>query len=246
MMKKSAILLSFLCSFCSLFAQFNTSSTSPEALDHYRDAREMANPIHAKQAFQLAIAADTNFVDAYDQLAALLGELAQYDSARHYYQLSLDKYPRGIRAHEGLARLYQIQGDFESALNQYQELLRHYPNYPPAYYGMALIHFSENNFPETIRDSEQALRLYLAANRPLPAADARMLAAQAYQSIGNYQEALKYLKASKKQFGDKPYYHYRVGMCYFMMGKSDKAEDCFVQAEQKGYKVPTHVRKKNN
>ncbi|MEM7660146.1 MAG: tetratricopeptide repeat protein [Bacteroidota bacterium] len=227
-----------------LFAQFNTGTTSPEAKSHYRTATQAANPVVAKQQLFQAIANDANFVDAYNQLANLYIDLEQYDSAAHYYETSLDRYPRGIRAHQGLARVCQLQGNFTGAVQQYEELLRHFPNYPPAFYGIALVQFNQNNYSETIRNSEQAMRLYLQANRPLPAADARMLAAQAYQQQGEYAQALKYLKASKKHFGDKAYFPYRIGMCYFMMGKPAKAEEYFAEAELKGYKVPTHVRQR--
>lgn len=243
-MKETAVFTFCFLLLFPIFAQFNTGTNSPDAKTHYFAATEAANPMLAKRYFFQAIEADTNYVDALNQLANLYAEMELYDSAVHFFETALERYPRGIRSHEGLARVRQLQGDFDGAVQQYESLLRHFSDYPPAYYGIALVHFNQNKYDETIRNSEQAMRLYLRANRSLAAADARMLAAQAYQKQGDYAQALKYLKASKKHFGDKAYYPYRIGMCYFMMGKTDKAEEYFVLAEMKGYKVPAHVRKK--
>ena len=226
----------------SLFSQFNTGSNSAEAAGFFAAAREQTNPVEAKALCLRALEEDTIFVDARNYLAELYWELEMSDSAMHFYQSSLDKYPRGVHAHEGLARMYQAQEEYDAAIFQYQQLLRHYPNYPPAFYGMAWVYFNQHDFESSIENSEKALRLYLAANRPEPAADARMLAAQAYLKDGNYNRAIKYFKASKKRFGDKPYYYYHLGECYLMAGKKEKAAELFTQAENMGYNLPVHLK----
>lgn len=230
----------------SLYAQFNTGSTSPTANNLFIAATKESNPKQAKTLCLKALQEDTLFVDARNFLAETYWALDRKDSALYYYQSSLEKYPRSIRAHEGLARLFQAREQYSSAIIQYQELLRHYPDYPPALYGMALVYFNINAFEESITHSEKAMKLYLAANRPQAAADARMLAGQAYLKHGNYNRAIKYFKASKKRFGDKPYFYYHLGECYLMQGNSDKASEFFATAESMGYHLPAHLKKKTN
>ncbi|MEM7375421.1 MAG: tetratricopeptide repeat protein [Bacteroidota bacterium] len=245
-MKRAAILCLLLTPFFlpSSFAQFNTGSNSSEAAALFQAAQKEQNPKLIKALCLKALTIDSIFIDARNYLAETYWNLNLTDSALSMYQSSLEKYPRGIRAHEGLARLYQKKGEHQTAILQYQELLQHYPGYPPALYGMAMVYFTQNQFPESIEYSEQAMRLYLAANRPEHAADARMLAGQAYLKHGNANRAIKYFKASKKRFGDKPYFYYHLGECYLMLGKTEKAEELFAQAQSRGYQIPMHLRKK--
>lgn len=245
-MKRSAVLCLLLLPFFlpSIFAQFNTGSNSAEAASLFQAAVKEKNPEQAKSLCLKALHKDSIFVDARNFVAETYWSLGKKDSALYYYQSSLEKYPRGIRAHEGLARLYQKQGENETAILQYQELLQHYPDYPPALYGMSMVYFSQNQFVESIHYSEKAMRQYLSANRPELAADARMLAGQAYLKNGNANRAIKYFKASKKRFGDKPYFYYHLGECYLMLGKADKAEESFAEAQARGYQIPMHLRKK--
>ncbi|MEZ4775624.1 MAG: tetratricopeptide repeat protein [Bacteroidia bacterium] len=239
----------FTCFFFSLYAQFQTSSNNPEAMAFYRSGEKLflaKNYDEAKNFYRNAIAVDANFVDAYNRLGESYRIMDQIDSSLYYYQQSLEVYPRGLKAHQELAAAFQLKGDFEAAIDQYKELLRHYPDYPQAYYGIALVHFNQREFPDAIRASEAAMRIYLSGKSYENAADARMLAGQAYMNLGDYEKAVQYFKASKKQVGDKPYYYYYLGFCYLRMGNKDKASENLAQAEVMGYKIPVNVKDELN
>lgn len=226
-------------------AQYNTRSSSPEAMQLFRDARLMAKAGDnepAKALLLKAIKIDPNFVDGYDVLADTYRDLNRVDSAIFYYKKSLEVYPRGIMAHQNLAAAYQVNQEFDAAINQYRELLRHYPDYPEAFHGIAIVHYNQSQFVEAIKNSEVAVRLYLSTNNALNAADARMLAGQACQKKGFDDKALKYFKASKKHFDDKPYYHYYIGLSYLNLGKKEKAREYMSRAELMGYQIPPYIK----
>ena len=235
----------FTCFSLPSFAQFNTSTIRPEARQLYQQAIQKGLQKDYQSARNLlfkALKEDSIFIDARNELAEVYRQMGMIDSSIHYYQTSLEKYPRGLDAHQKLAAAYQLKGDDDTAINQYQELLRHFPNYPQAYYGMALINYNRRHFEESIRGSEMALRLFNASKNNSNAADARMLAGQAYMKMGSYDVAIKYFKASKKHFEAKPFYHYYIGFCYLRTGKKDKANQYLSQAELMGYKVPKYVK----
>lgn len=234
----------FTCFSLLIFAQFDTSSRDPEALENFRSGEKLLAAkdfTEARNFFRKATKADPNYVDAFNRLAETYRLMEIVDSTIYYYKASLDIYPRGLDAHQSLAAAYQIKGDFEAAINQYRELLRHYKDYPQAYYGMALVHFNQREFPETIRASEAAMQIFMRGKSLVNAADARMLAGQAYMNLGEYNKALQYFKASKKYFSDKPYYYYYMGFCYLRLDKKEKAHENFNQAKRMGYKIPVNV-----
>ncbi|MDX2247886.1 MAG: tetratricopeptide repeat protein [Bacteroidia bacterium] len=242
---KFLLTLFFTCFIFFLHAQYPTRSTNPEALASFQSGERLWTARDYREAqnfFRKAVSTDGNFVDAYNRLAESFRMLDLIDSTILYYQKSLEVYPRGLKAHQDLAAAFQIKGDYQAAIDQYKELLRHYPDYPQAYYGMALVHFNQRQFPETIRTSEAAMRIFLSGKSFENASDARMLAGQAYMNTGDYEKAVQYFKASKKQMEDKPYYHYYLGFCYLRMGNKDKASENLAQAEVMGYKIPVNIK----
>lgn len=229
----------------SLLAQFSTTSMNAQALAAYQEGQNLlaiGDLPGALAATQRALRADTGYVDACDQLAEVFRGLEMLDSTQHYYARSLRLYPRNIRAHQGLAIAYQLQEDHEAAIDQYRALLSHHPGYPQAYYGLAKVYFALKQYEPAVEYSEQALRIYLRAEQAAPAADARMLAGQAYMNMGDYKQAIRYFKASERHVGQRPYYPYFLGFCYLRLGKKDKALGLLREAELRGFQLPNQVR----
>lgn len=207
---------------------------------------QAGNTERAKQLLLLTVAEDANFVNPLDDLGALYREAGVLDSAVYFFKRSLENAPRGVVAHQNLAAVYQLDGQYEAAIEQYRELLSYHRSYPEAYYGMALSYYNLEQYAACIQHAEIALGLYLNANQALHAADARMLAGQAYMYSGEYKQAIKYFKASRKHFEGRPYYHYYIGFSYLAMGDVKNARTYIDTAESMGYRVPQHIRNRLN
>jgi len=239
------VLLCITCSTSLTFAQRTyRGGRSVKAVQLYKRAdlqTQLGNEKLAKQLYLNAIHQDRNFTEAIDNLADLYRMNGMLDSAIHYYRTSLDTKPNGILARQNLAASYQLIGNYDQALETYHELLAYYPNYPEAYYGLAKVYIDKKDYFRGISHAEVALRKFMQSKEMVRAADARMLAARAYMLDRQYNTAKKYLKANKKYFEHKPFYHYYLGRCYAELDKTKKAEKYLNQAKRMGYRLPTYV-----
>ncbi len=230
------------------FGQYSGTATQAARLlyQEAKVAQQAGDLARAKQLLRLTVEEDPGFVNPLDDLGALYREAGQLDSAVFFFKRSLELNPRGVVAHQNLGATYQLNGQYEEAIEQYRELLSHHRSYPEAYYGMALAYYNLEDYPPSIQNAEIAMSLYLSANQSLHAADARMLAGQGYMYSGEYKEAIKYFKASRKHFEERPYYHYHIGFCYLGLGDLKSAREYIDQAELMGYRVPQHIRNRLN
>ena len=232
----------------STYGQYDGSATEGARL-LYQEAKQAirtGDVEQAKQLLRLTILEDAGFVNPLDDLGSIYREQGRLDSAVYYFQRSLAVSPRGVVAHQNLAAVYQLDGQYQAAIDQYRELLSYHRSYPEAYYGTALAYYNLEQYEPCIKYAESALSLYLAANQSLNAADARMLAGQAYMYSGDYKQAIKYFKASKKHFEARPYYHYYIGFSYLGMGNLKTAREYIDTAAAMGYRVPQHIRSRLN
>ncbi|RMG27779.1 MAG: hypothetical protein D6730_06495 [Bacteroidetes bacterium] len=195
-----------------------------------------------KTAYLRMVQEHPGYVPALDQLAGLYRSMGQLDSAIFYYQRSLELQPGGIIARQSLAAAYLVQEDYPTAISHYQQLIRQHPDYPEAYQGLARVYLAQKAYEKAIQNSEIALRWYLIAKKHEHAADARMLAGQAYMGIRDYKRAIKYFKASKKHFKDKAFYHYYIGYSYLRLNKEKEAMTYLRTAQNMGYQLPTYVK----
>lgn len=242
----------FLLLSCSLslstYGQYSGTATEGARLlyQEAKEAQQMGQMGRAKQLLRLTIAEDGNFVNPLDDLGSVYREQGVMDSAIFFFQRSLELNPRGVVAHQNLAAVYQLEGQYQAAIDQYRTLLSYHRSYPEAYYGTALAYYNLEQYDACIKYAESALGLYMAASQSLNAADARMLAGQGYMYSGDYKHAIKYFKASKKHFEDRPYYHYYIGFCYLGMGNDKSAREYIDKAAIMGYRVPQHIRNRLN
>lgn len=237
-------MIATLCPF-TLWAQFDTGTQSKKAQQAYEAGLEalQRNQIDdALDDFIAAVELDARYIDAYLALARTYVAADNLAGAIGAYSQVLDLYPRSIEAHQQLAATYQQMEAYDEAVEQYQLLLQHYPGYPKAYDGMARAYYAQKNYQAAIVSAEQAMAIYLRAGAYREAADARMIAAQGSIEIGEYEKALKYIKASKKQMEGTPAYYYYLGYCYYKMGKKEKAAENLRLAESLGYRVPDYLK----
>lgn len=196
----------------------------------------------AKSYALAALDIDPNYVAVMDFLAGFYRKKDKIDSTIYYYEQSLDVFPRNLEAHQNLAAAYLINEEFEQAIEQYKNLLKYYPGFPEAYYGLARVYINLARYQEGLRSSEYAMKLYENTARPKEAAEARELLAQCYLNLDENEKAIKYFKANRRFFHQKPFHHYYIGLAYLKSSKAKKAEESFAKAEEMGYDVPEHIK----
>lgn len=237
--------------------QFFTGTRSNLAKSHYDKAiveMESATWGKALESLDDALDADSSFIDAYLAHGIVCRQLYKKNEALKSFNKAISLYPRSLIAHEQLALLYQEMGYLEDAVNVYKQLLTHHPAYADGYVGLAKAFFglgeekastssteAVHAYMSCVKASDMAMRLYLRTENNRRAADVRLLAARAYMEVGDYNSALKYMKASKRQLEDKPYFHYYVGLCYFRKGDKEKAKSSFDAARSMGYQIPEYM-----
>lgn len=197
-----------------------------------------------KAVYIKAVNDNPTYVPNIDRLASYYRDLGKVDSAIYYYKRSLEIKGDGIIARQSLAAAYLVQEKHEEAIKQYKKILEKHPDYPEVYHGLARVYLSQKDYDKAIINSEVAMRWYLAGNKNLHAADARMLGGQAYMHKGDYKTAVKYFKACGKHLKDNAYYHYYIGFCYLKMGKTKNAEKFLAVAKEMGYQIPVYVKDK--
>ena len=115
---------------------------------------------HAEEAYQYAIAIDDGFVDAYEQLAEVYGELGQYDNAAHALhnalQHSNDKSYFNIK----LGDLFRRQNNFVSAAVYYRTAIKSDPLDDDAWVALATCYASMNDNDNACDVAERALRKF--------------------------------------------------------------------------------------
>lgn len=237
--------------------QFFTGTRSTKAKSHYDQAineMETATWGKALESLEDALEVDNDFIDAYLAHGIVCRQLYKKNQALKSFNKAISLYPRSLIAHEQLALLYQEMGRLEDAVNVYKQLLTHYPAYADGYVGLAKAYFGLGEdrantssteaihaFMSCVKASDMAMRLYLRTENNKRAADVRLIAGRAYMEAGDFNSALKYMKASKRQLEDKPYFHYYLGLCYFRKGDKDKAKSSFADARDMGYKIPQYM-----
>lgn len=239
--------LSVSCTWNSLKAQADYSPGHPisdQALSYFElgeKANQSGETAKAKALYYRAIYHQGNFVEAMDNLAVLYKQENHLDSARYFFEKSLSFRPDGIVANLNLAALNQLEGQTEPAIKAYQQLLKYHPNCAEGYYGLAMVYLNNKDGENAIKFAEFAMQLYMNNQQMEAAAEARMLAARGYMEQKNYKRAVKYVKACKKQFQDKPFYYYYLGLGNLKMGKNEDALENLEKAREMGYQLPTWV-----
>ncbi|MEO0472438.1 MAG: tetratricopeptide repeat protein [Bacteroidota bacterium] len=245
-----SILLLFLFSLQTSFAQIQTSSYNSQANALYESGQEANKEKRYKDAkalYQAALRLDPSFVNAMDGMASVYFVNGQLDSAIYFHQASIKVNPRHLLAHQRLIATYLKRGNYENAIQANQEVLKQFRNNPRIYaetlFGMANIYFGQKDYRSALPLSEEAMRIYLDGEQSESAAQARLLAAKSHMNLANYELAIRYFKAGRKYFGNQAFHHYYLGFCYLRSGKTDKADDYLRQAELMGYQIPPYIAK---
>ncbi len=152
----------------------------------------------AIKSYKQAIAVDTNYVDAYNNLGLTFYENGLPDSAEYYLQISLKKYPDGTTALQNIGLVYESKGQEEKALECYKKICTLNPQSPEGFYNTARVLTAGAKFDEALKQALVAEGLYVKANSPY-ISDCHYVLLVIYYNMHNKAMADKYLAICKKE-----------------------------------------------
>ncbi len=120
----------------------------------------------AIENFRLSITADTNYIDAYDNMGIAFRQLNMLDSAEHCYLVSRRKYPKGTVAIRNLAIVEDLRGNYKKAYDYYKQALAIDNKDPEAYYGLSRECLYLKQYPEALENGNMVEKLYKQMNSP--------------------------------------------------------------------------------
>jgi tetratricopeptide (TPR) repeat protein len=145
----------------------------------------------AIEPLKMAIALDSNYIDAYDNLGLTYRQIGELDSAIHYYNISHYKYPKGNVALMNLGVAYNIKNEFLKGEYCYKKLMKIDKRNPEAYYGLTNTYMMMKMFDKALKNSVLAEKYYRLNNSPKEMiGDCYHLRAFIYQYLNNKKDAL--------------------------------------------------------
>lgn len=190
-------------------------SASPEVVEQYRVARELAD--ESRDAFEhfVALAPDSW------QAAVFFGDVARQHgdlvSALAHYQKAADAHPESPAPDLGLGTVYWEMGDFDRATNHLRETLGRNPQAMQAVFELANIAVRRHTEAVAI----PLLKQYLTAQPDALAAHADL--GRAYFHLAQYANAAAELQkaASVDEQGDV---HYQLSIALRKLGHAQEAD----------------------
>ena len=174
----------------------STKSTNAEATALYDKAMALLTNKETESAIDClnkAVLLDPEFIDAYDQLAAIYIGKSEYMMAKLNATKSLELYPEGYMSNLHLGNIYENIRDFATALTYYDKCTRIQPENPEGYYKSGKMYFVANDFKKSLVNALIAEKYY-KKQQNLLTLDAQYLAGMSYHGLGIKNNAKKYLK----------------------------------------------------
>ena len=149
--------------------QYSTSFNS-KATKEYNKGIKYFDGKNFKDAlpyFEKAVAIDSMFAFAWDNIGVCNRQMGNYDAAIVAYRKSLALDPEGITPLYNLPVVYRLKKDFESAIIEYKKIVKIYPNDPETFYGLGQIYLEDKIDLESSLDNFcKAYTIYVANNSP--------------------------------------------------------------------------------
>jgi tetratricopeptide (TPR) repeat protein len=182
--------------------QSNNLKEPPEAaLDLFNKGVNYSNDkeyILANRDYEMAIALDSDYVDAYNNLGLNFYEMNLMDSAGYYLRISLGKLPSGTTALQNLGLVEEKTGDLPKALGHYKQIISFDPQSPEGYYNAARALLTMGKLEEGLSQAQQAEKIYTKLKSP-GLSDCHYLLFVAYYNLQNKPMAKKYLVLCKNE-----------------------------------------------
>lgn len=175
-------------------------SASAKATEYYNIATQSAmqgNMNYAIQSYKSAIAEDSLFVEAYDNLGRTFRLNNQIDSAIHYYKKSLQIYPEGTIANQNIGVAYMTMEDYDGAIESYERVIKIYPDSAEGYYGLAQVYVVTFKYKDALSFIDKAIEIY-AKNESEVISDGYLMKAIIYSGMEDKINTKKYLILAKE------------------------------------------------
>ena len=210
-MKNAILLAAFFVSSFTAFSQTqeriqqrqssNLKEPSDAAKDLYNKGVDFSNKkeyTSGNKNYEMAIALDSDYIDAYNNLGLNFYEMNLLDSAGYYLQISLRKLPSGTTALQNLGLTEEKAGDFSKALEHYKQIISFDPQSPEGYYNASRALLTMGKLEEGLAQALQAEKIYTKLKNP-GLADCHYLIFVAYYNLQNKPMAKKYLALCKNE-----------------------------------------------
>lgn len=152
----------------------------------------------AVEYFRFAVAADNDYIDAYDNMGLAFRNLNKLDSAEYYYLISRKKYPKGKVAVMNLAVVEEKRKNHQKSIGYYKQLLELDPNDGEGYYGLARQYLMLGKFDEALTHFKTTERIYKETKSPY-IGDCYLTQCVIYALIGNKEMGIKYMTLAKEE-----------------------------------------------
>ena len=147
--------------------------------------------------YEQALIADSNYVNALDNLGLVFYELQKLDSAEYYFGVSLRKNPNGLAALQNMGLILESKNEPEKALEYYQKISRISPDNGQGFYNQARVYGTAGMLDKALPLALQSETLFQKAKNP-DLAIAHDLLLKIYYGMHNIPKAKEYLALCKK------------------------------------------------
>lgn len=160
---------------------------------------EKENYVKAIEYYKKAVAIDSMFAFAWDNIGLCYRKLSDYDEAINAYNKSLSIQPAGLMPLQNIAVAYQYKKEYDNAISAYEKMATVDPNNPEVYFGIGKIYVAYKNELEKGLDNMcKAYNLYVQQKSPYRT-DAEKLIQAIYVEMkkqGNEDKFSEILKAN--------------------------------------------------
>ncbi len=173
-------------------------------------------PKESELEFRKAIELNPNYAIAHWGFSHLLGAERRFNEAFAEIRraLELDPMSRVINLSLGDALYYQ--GEYEKAIEQYNKVIELDPNYDAVYFSLIPAYLRKFMYNEAVGAAERFAEL--SAN----SLESRLVKAYVYASMGDKEEAHKFLAEIEARYGEKFLSSYLVSIIHFILGETDE------------------------
>lgn len=144
-------------------------STNPEALKFYSKGQEAFERQNYKKAidnYKKALAIDSVFAFAWDNLGRSYRQTDDYAGAITCYKRSLELDPNGLMPLQNIAVAYTYKKDYENAIAAYQKLAELDKNDPEVFYGTGNVYIHMEEYEKALDNMCKAYTLYISIKSP--------------------------------------------------------------------------------
>lgn len=161
-------------------------SSNTDAMEFYNKGTVEARNENYEKAIEYynkAIALDSKFAFAYDNLGISYRKLNQYDKAIEAYEKSLKIDPNGQMPLQNIAIAYIYKKDYKNAVKSYEKLAKLDKSNPEVYYGLGNIYVQHlKDYENGLDNLCMAYNIYVVTKSPYRS-DAEQLINITYQEL---------------------------------------------------------------